>query len=71
MGIFEKIKKAINQAKHDNTPYTDDYDGFTHWNYEGLVEDVYNALEEDYGSDDNYEIKVDQKTVNDYVMQII
>jgi tRNA U34 5-methylaminomethyl-2-thiouridine-forming methyltransferase MnmC len=71
MSIFEKIKKAIKEVKHDNTPYTDNYDGFTHWSYEGLVEDVYDALAEDYGVDEDDEINVSQTVVNDYVMQMI
>jgi len=66
MTLKEKIWKAINEAIHDSTGYTDDYDGFTHQSYSGLADDVENELFEE-----GYEDDAPMSVVEDFVGQMI
>jgi len=67
MTLKQKIKKAISNTQHNDTPYTDNYDGFTHWTYSGLVCEVIDALYEDGHEGDD----IPQSVVDDYVFQMI
>jgi len=57
MTLTKKINKAISEVRataHPFTlePYEDNYDGFTHYTYSGLADDVWEAMDYD-GFGDN------------------
>lgn len=68
MNLIEKVETAINNyGNHSNQDaYQDNYDGFTHWTYSGLANDVIDALH-----DDGFGKNTSTKIVNDYVSQMI
>ena len=71
MTLTQKISKAISEVRstaHPFTlePYEDNYDGFTHYTYSGLAEDVWEAMDYDgFGDSAPY------SKVLDYVSDMI
>lgn len=68
--LREKIYDAINRERSNNPGskfdgYEDDYDGFTHLNYAGLVDDIIWAM-----SEEGYE-NPSQKIIDEFVFQMI
>lgn len=48
--LEERVKKAVENTQHDNTPYTtkiDEQHDANFYSYSGLVEDVINELEDE------------------------
>jgi len=68
--LRDKIYNAINRERSTNGSvkfegYEDDYDGFTHMTYSGLVYDIEDALFEDGLTNPT------QKEIDEYVFQMI
>ncbi len=68
MNLIEKVKTAVdNYGHHSNEDaYQDDYDGFTHWSYSGLANEIVDAIHEE-GFGDNPTMRI----INDFVSQMI
>ena len=48
MTLRQKIQNEIKNVNHDENQYTDNYDGFTHASYKGLIEQVIECFEEEH-----------------------
>lgn len=69
MTLKQKVQKAVsdmrNNGGRDLTAYEDDYDGFTHHTYEGLVDEVIDAL-----FDAGHKDSVSQSIIEDFVFDL-
>lgn len=67
MKLKQKIYKAIDKMDEgvNRQPYEDDYDGFTHYTYAGLVEQVQEEL-----FNEGYEEDAPQSIVDDKVFDL-